>query len=227
MRVELDSAEMRDDALAIRDAIANPTPENVGRLGDIDLGAWVEGGEAIEANLSVGGEDYGAGAGIGDPWRHRGGRRPRVRAQVRRLRVRGRPMMTFDDPLQLCTQWLPDPDVAAIEWQPEAPASDRVERQWRGSDGETLTLFAPEPRSADELLTADVAALLAGGTFRPGEPLRDGQRLRGNITADAPAGPARLDVAAIDAEGGARRLVLQRPLAPESTPSSVRGCVPC
>jgi hypothetical protein len=120
-------------------------------------------------------------------------------------------MMPLDDPHQLCASWLPDPDVAAIAWQPEPPASARVERQWRGSDGETLTLFAPEPRPADELLTADVAALLAGGTFRPGSPLRDGHRVRGSITADAPAGPARLDVAAIDGTDGARRLVLQRP----------------
>jgi hypothetical protein len=120
------------------------------------------------------------------------------------------------DPMLVCIMYFDDVDLAAVEWQPGRGQAAGVERQWVAGTGETLTVFRPEPRSADDLLAADVAALLAGGTFRPGSPMRDGHRLRGEITADAPAGPARLDVTAVDGGDGATRIVLQRPL-PEAT----------
>jgi hypothetical protein len=125
-------------------------------------------------------------------------------------------MMAFD-PTLVCLLYFGDVELAGVDWQPGREPVAGVEHQWVAGTGETLTVFRPEPRSADDLLAADVAALLAGGTFRPGSPLRDGLRLRGEITADAPAGPARLDVAAVDGRGGATRITLQRPL-PEEPP---------
>jgi hypothetical protein len=61
--IDLDSAQLRDDAIAIRDAITNPSAENFGRVGQIDVGSWADNIEYTEADLSVDGEDYGAGAG--------------------------------------------------------------------------------------------------------------------------------------------------------------------
>jgi hypothetical protein len=122
--------------------------------------------------------------------------------------------MTFD-PMLVCLMYFDDLDLADVEWQPGREPASRIEQQWVAPTGETLTVFRPEPRSADDLVAADAAALLAGGTFRPGSPMRDGNRLRGEITADAPAGPARLDVAAVDDGGGATRITLQRPLPDE------------
>jgi uncharacterized protein YukE len=63
--VELDSGQLRDDAIAIRDAITDPSPANLDRVLQIDIGSWADNIEFTEADLSVGGEDYGAGAGVG------------------------------------------------------------------------------------------------------------------------------------------------------------------
>lgn len=116
------------------------------------------------------------------------------------------------DPAVLCLLSMPA-DVAAIDWQ-EVDGPSGVDVQWHGDGGEVLTLFPPEARTVGELLDADAAALLVGGTFRPGAPMREGDRLHGCLTESAPAGPARLDVAALVGPDGTRRLVLLRPLPP-------------
>ena len=122
------------------------------------------------------------------------------------------------DPHMLCVLHFGDLDTAGVDWRPEAEPPPRVEHQWVGPSGERLTLFRAEPRTADDLLDADAAALLAGGTFRPAVPMREGHRLRGQITAEAPAGPVLLDVVAVDGDGDARRIVLQRPVAAQPSP---------
>jgi hypothetical protein len=61
--IDLDSAQLRDDAIAIRDAITHPSPDNLSRVAQIDIGSWADNIEYTEADLAVGGEDYGAGAG--------------------------------------------------------------------------------------------------------------------------------------------------------------------
>jgi hypothetical protein len=123
--------------------------------------------------------------------------------------------MTAPDPHQLCAQHFADVDVADVTWWAVATLVDGVDQRWRSSGGEELTLFLPEPRSADALLTADTAVLLAAGTFRPGSPMREDHRLRGEIAAEAPSGPLRLDVAAVDGDDGARRITLRRPRTPD------------
>ncbi len=131
-------------------------------------------------------------------------------------------MMAFD-PALVCLMYFDDVELAGVDWQPGPEQAAGIARQWVAGTGETLTVFRPEPRSADDLLAADVAALLAGGTFRPGIPVREGHRLRGEITADAPAGPAWLDVAAVDGREGATRITLQRPLPEEPSHPEMRS----
>jgi hypothetical protein len=131
-------------------------------------------------------------------------------------------MMAFD-PTLVCILYFDDVDLEGLAWQPGPEPAAGIAQQWVTGTGATLTVFRPEPRSADDLLAADVAALLAGGTFRPGSPVREGHRLRGEITADAPAGPARLDVAAVDGRNGATRITLQRPLPEEPSHPEMRS----
>jgi hypothetical protein len=116
------------------------------------------------------------------------------------------------DPAILCEEWFAGSGAGKILWRAVPPAAPSIAAHWVGDRGEELTLFASDSRTVDELLSADAAALLAGGTFRPSDPMRDGKRLCGEITVDARAGPAILDVAAIADDAGAQRLVLRRPL---------------
>ncbi len=63
VRVDLDSDQLRADALTIQEAITNPTPANLAALADLDITEWAEGVEYTEASLRVSGEDYGVSAG--------------------------------------------------------------------------------------------------------------------------------------------------------------------
>lgn len=57
-----------DDARTLAEALGNPTPENIEALQGIDPSQWGD-VSYTEADLSVDGENYGAGAGIGiDPY---------------------------------------------------------------------------------------------------------------------------------------------------------------
>jgi hypothetical protein len=108
-------------------------------------------------------------------------------------------------------------ELVPTTWTSASPP-DGIDAQWRSDSGAVLSVFAPGPQSGEELLAADMAALLASSTFEPADPLRDGNRLHGRLTAAAPAGPAWLDATVIADERGARRVVLQRPI--EISPDS-------
>jgi hypothetical protein len=66
--VDLDDPQMRADAAAIRDLITHPTHQNAARVAEIDVRDWVGHVEYQQARLSISGDDYGGGAGVGiDP----------------------------------------------------------------------------------------------------------------------------------------------------------------
>ena len=97
-----------------------------------------------------------------------------------------------------------------MTWEP-VPAPSGVDARWRGEGGEVLSLFPPSAATVEEVVAADMAALLTSDTFVPASPFRDGDRLRGHVT-DA-AGDVMLDATAVPTPSGARRVVLQRPSA--------------
>lgn len=67
--VDLDGEQMKQDAKALAEALHAPTPANLEKVRDIDLSSWADDAEITEADLHVGGEDYGAGGAIGiDPY---------------------------------------------------------------------------------------------------------------------------------------------------------------
>ncbi len=80
--VDLDGPQMRADAAAIRDLITHPTAEHAARVAQIDVRDWADNVEYQQARLSISGEDYGAGAGVGiDPLEGSG----HVNVDVRRI----------------------------------------------------------------------------------------------------------------------------------------------
>lgn len=128
-----------------------------------------------------------------------------------------------DDPTTLCSDLLPGADIAAIDWLTATPgAGAGITDQWLGTQGEVLTRFAAVRGEPADLLAADLAALLAGGSFVPGDPLLEGHRIRGATTDRASAGAGLLDIATYAVDGGAGRVVLQRPagrVVPGTAPS--------
>lgn len=101
------------------------------------------------------------------------------------------------------------PELVLTTWTPVTPPAG-IEAAWHGDGGEELTVFPPEQRSAHELLGADAAALLSSGTFVPGQPMREGDRLQGSVTSST-RGPQLLDTIAVTNDEGTRRVVLLRP----------------
>lgn len=64
--VEIVTPQQRADVAAIRDMFANPTPQNIQRVQDINWSSdWKPYTNVSQADLTVGGEDYGAGVGAG------------------------------------------------------------------------------------------------------------------------------------------------------------------
>ena len=117
--------------------------------------------------------------------------------------------MSEHDPGQIVARLVDE--LLPREWR-AVPAAPGVDAPWQDDDGAVLSVFAPVSTPVEELLAADAAALLATPTFEPDDPMRDGACLRGRLSAAAPTGPALLDATVVADAGGARRVVLQRPL---------------
>lgn len=117
--------------------------------------------------------------------------------------------MTTTNASTLCALLIDE--LIPIDWQLVTPP-DGIDAQWRGDDGEVLTLFAPTDQSPADLLAADVAALLATEGFSPANPFVHDDCVRGHISV-AGAPTLLIDATVVSEDEGARRLVLQRPRA--------------